>query len=560
MHPESVREISHSAEKVRVSGISFAELPGQSALFTRYLADPSSLRSFYPNAVDSPLGTADFIPTVLENYRTDRELLSQSLIRTNKTLGAQEPTLRNIDLLRDPGCVAIVTGQQAGLFSGPLYTIYKALSAIRLASVLRDRGQMAVPVFWIATEDHDFEEVSSAGFLSTAGSLRHVHYEPAGRVAGSAVGEVSIDAGIEPLLASLLTEMPEREFSEYTAQTLSRSWQPGVSWGTSFGRTIIELLGKFGLIVLDPLDRGIKDLSAPIYLRSIENAEKIVASLQARNAELASAGFHSQVLVEEDHFPLFWHDDKGVRTALRKKSSGIYQAKGSRKEFSLDELKGIAAEAPHRLSPGVMLRPVVQDYLLPSAAYFGGGAEIAYFAQNSAVYEALGRPVTPVFHRQSFTVVEARHRRTMEKFGLAFSDLFREQDEVIMEWAAINVDPKTAALFAAAEESINIEMHKIDQHLAAIDTTLLHNAAKRRRKMIYHIGAIRQKALRALARNHGDAERRINGLFADLMPEGKLQERSVNVFTFLNSFGPGLIDHLYDAVDLDDNSHRIIYL
>ncbi len=557
---ETARDTSRKRVIPKVSGISFSDIPGQSALFTEYLANPLSLKKYYPNAVEYPADVADLAPAVLANYKTDRTQLCDSLAELNASLGAGETPVANIDLLRRPETVAVVTGQQAGLFGGPLYTIYKALSAIRLAEELTAQGQPAVPVFWMATEDHDFAEVSSTYFSTGSADILRSKYVPASYQEDSAVGNVEIDQNIARTIEILFADLPVTEFTEEVKAQLERSWRSGSNFGRAFGETLANLTSRFGLILLDPLESTIKRLSAPIYARAVDRSDEIIAAIGRRDRELKESGFHSQVLVEKDYFPLFWHDENGRRIALRKTADGIYRAKGQKREFARDELLAMTESDPERFSPGVMLRAVVQDYLLPTVAYFGGGAEISYFAQNSVVYETLDRPVTPIFHRQSFTVLEPRDTRSMAKLGLEFSDLFRKQDDVTMDWARTNLDPETAGVFASAEEAINTELHNIDRHLSAIDTTLLDNLAKRRRKMIYHIGAIRRKALIALTRRNGDAERRIGSLFSAVMPNGQLQERSINAFSFVNKYGPNFIDWVYEAIDLQDKRHRILEL
>jgi bacillithiol synthase len=559
LHRESAREISHQKDKTRVSGISFSDIPGQSALFRSYLSDPSSLRAFYPNAFEFPMDVKAFIPTVLQNYEIHRSRLADALTVTNIALGAGALTLENIDLLRDRDAVAIVTGQQTGLFTGPLYTIYKALSAIKLADELRADGIKAVPVFWMATEDHDFDEVSTAKVEASRGGLFTSVYKPGGITDGCSVGSVTVDTEIDSVIADLFSAMPATEFSEYARGVLADGWRAGHNFGEAFGRSMHSLLDRFGLIMLDPLDAELKRLAAPIYTRAVSGSDEMVQAIQQRDRELEKSGFHSQVLVEEDYFPLFWHDQDNRRFPLRKSAAeGLYRARGLKREFTLSELASIAEKDPQRLSPSVMLRAAVQDYILPTAAYFGGGAEIAYFAQNSVVYKVLGRPVTPIFHRQSFTIVEAKHRKAMDKLGIDLIDLFNGPEEVLINWATANLDPRTAGVFSSAEEAINSNLNRIDQHLSRIDTTLLGNLAKRRRKMIYHIGAIRKKALLALSRKNGDAERRIGRLFTAVMPGRRLQERELNVFSFVNKYGLNLIDWIYDAVDLKDKRHRIL--
>lgn len=560
MKQETARESSPDEPDCRVSRLPFSDIPHQSRLFVQYQSDPLSLKAFYPNVLASPADIPNYIPTALENYKIHRNELCDVLTEINTVFDAGEQTFENIELLRASDTVAVITGQQAGLLTGPLYTIYKALSTVKLARELNDKGIKAVPVFWAATEDHDFEEVSETFFTEKTGELVGSKYVPKGRTEGTPVGSTTIDSDIEQLIEQLFDDLPQTEFSAEVHDGLAEIWAGGAKFGDAFGRTLAWVLRKFGIIYIDPMHAGIKRLSAPIFAAAIENVDEIVASVVDRGKELIEQGFHTQVLVEEDYFPLFWHDDEGRRLALRKAGDGVFKVKESRTSFSTSELRQIAVNEPERFSPGVMLRPVVQDFLFPTACYFGGGAEVAYFAQNSAVYRVLGRPVTPVFHRQSFTVVEAKQRRVMEKFGLDLSGLFGGKEEATLKLASDSVSPDTARLFAEVEERIITEMNRLDQAVSHIEPTLAKNVARRRQRIVYHIAALRKKSLLAKVRNDEIANRQIDELFAVLWPHDGLQERTINVFSHLNKYGLNFIDWIYDSIDLDDKEHRIIEL
>lgn len=546
--------------KINVSSLAFSEIPHQSRLFIEYLKDPLALRTYYPNAFQSASDVGAFAGTVLENYITPRQQLCDILIRTNERVGAGPETLSNIHKLRGSKTVAVVTGQQAGLFTGPLYTIFKALSAVRMAESLDRTGVSAVPVFWAATEDHDFDEVASSAFLDRWGGVHRSTYSPAGRPDAAPVGAVTIDKEIAQPIGDLFTALGHTEFSDEVRGLLTDAWVPGRTFGDGFLQTMAALLGRFGLVFVDPMDEGLKRLAAPIYTQAVDASHEIVGRLRKRGQALVTRGFHAQVHVEEDHFPFFIIDDVGRRVALRKTGDGVYRIKGAKREFALADLAGIAEKEPHRLSPGVMLRPVVQDYLLPTICYFGGGAEIAYFAQNSEVYAALDRPATPIFHRQSFTLVEAAQGRFLEEFGISLPDLFDGPEPLLLRLARDSFGGDMERIFEMAAKGINAELDRLDQAVSQIDRTLGKNLDTRRRKIIYHIDALRRKTLLATARQDATFKRRFDRTFAGLLPDGGLQERSINAFTYLNKFGPNFMDWIYEAIDLDDKGHRIINL
>jgi bacillithiol synthase len=557
---ESARSIKSAQKSKQVESLSFAAFAHQSRLFLEYLRDPAAVKKYYPNLTASPLNVSDFAAEVLANYKTDREQLCDTLVQINQQIGASPKTFDNIELLRDADTVAVVTGQQAGLFTGPLYTIYKALSAIKLADELSKSGTNAVPVFWVASEDHDFDEVAEAYVTSKDGELVRSQYKPANLVDGLSVGDIKIDTAIANIIDDLMSHLPATEFASSVRNLLETSYRDGTGFGTAFEKTIATLFADYGLIVIDPLHEKIKQLVAPIYQDAVKNADKIVSAIREQSKMLEADGFHLQVLVEEDYFPLFWHDDDGKRTALRKVSEDVYRVKSGKLEFTTAELVKLTLDGPQRFSPGVMLRSVVQDYLLPTVCYFGGAAEVAYFAQNGAAYKILKRPVTPIFHRQSFTIVESRQRRVLDKFGWDLTTLFDGKDKATMTAAEKVLSPDTTKLFADVEEKVNTELNRLDQQLSSSDPTLVANLATRRRKIIYHIATLRKKTLMSEVKKDETMRRQIDDLFNSLLPNGGLQERYLNIFSYINKHGFSFIDLLYNSVDLNDKDHRIIYL
>ena len=560
MNQESAGHCLASGSLFSIESLPFANVPHQSKLFVEYQQNSRGLQRFYPSAARSHTELSNAAHDVLANYRTDRDLLCDALAAANKSFDAGAKTLENIELLRAPDCVTIVTGQQAGLFSGALYTIYKALSAVKSAEDWRARGINAVPVFWIAEEDHDFDEVKATFVLDEKGKLAKFENTPQNYAQDLPVGSVILDDTINAAIDQLFESLPQTEFSGDLRAILQASYRSGESYSSAFAKFLTKIFSAYGLIVFSPLDRNLKKLSAPVFTEAVKKSDEIREKLLARNEELKSAGFGAQVLVEPDFFPFFWIDEDGRRRALKKNKNGKILAKGTRREFDPAELIEIAETEPERLSPNALMRPVVQDYLLPTVCYFGGGAEIAYFAQNSTIYEILQRPVTPILHRQSFTFVEAKHQRTLDKYDLNLTDLLDGFEKILPQIVEKHLNRETARTFAEVEEIINTQLNRLDQTLSPTDPTLAESLAKRRRKILYHIGALRTKFHFAQMRRDETIHRQIESAFAALAPRRALQERTLNVAAFLNAHGLYFIDWVYAAIDLDDNGHRIIYL
>lgn len=557
---ETACHSSPQAAGLHVEALSFDEIPQQSKLFLDYLKDPAALRRFYPEAVRSHGDLPARKDHVLTAYKTDRQQLCAALARLNRGWAASEATLKNISLLSDADCVAVVSGQQAGLFTGPLYTFYKALSAVKLAECLTQRGVKAVPVFWIATEDHDFAEVAWAEVINHDCALEKVSASAGLHHDGVPVGRVKLDASIASAVDSLLELLPETEFSSDLGKLLRDAYAPGNRYGDSFARMMSALTAKHGLILLDPLDPELKKLSANLYSDAARRAPEIATAIAARSRELEAAGYHAQVTPSEDSFPLFLHDESGARHALTRTPSGRYRTKQNGDDYSADELAAWAVREPERFSPNVTLRAVVQDHLLPTIAYYGGAAEIAYFAQTSEVYRVLDRPVTPILHRASITMVERHTWRALERYNLTLKDFFAGYDQLIAKVVERYLGKDTSEAFDHTTQTFNSELDALQEKLRRVDPTLADALDKGRRKINYQIDGLRTRFQRAQIARDEALRRQLERAFDLLYPEKNLQERRINVTSLLARHGRYVIDWIFDAIDLGSIEHEIVYL
>ena len=294
--------------------ISFAELQGQTKLFVDYQDKSEKLNQFYPTL---KTGLQEFSKDVLANYRVDRDILCEILLSENKKFGVGDKTLNNIEELRKDDCVAVLTGQQAGLFSGPLYTFYKAFSAIKLAADLYKQGINAVPVFWIASEDHDFDEISKTFFIDDANNLNKVSNEPSNLIEDSPISSAEIDESINDSLNELFKNLPKTEFTDELKVLLIESYKTGESFSSAFGTMLARCFKDYGLIFVSPMNENLRKLCTPIYVDAVENSEIIAENLMLRDELLEKNNYHSQVLVEKDFFPFFYIDKDNKRNSLR---------------------------------------------------------------------------------------------------------------------------------------------------------------------------------------------------------------------------------------------------
>lgn len=545
---------------LRVERLPFERIPQQTRLFLDYLRDPLALRRFYPSAVRHHQEAAGRAREVLAAHETDRDALADALGASNESWGAGPETLRNVERLRSKESVAVVSGQQVGLFTGPLYTVYKALSAVKLACCLTDRGVEAVPVFWMATEDHDWPEVREAEVFACEGRLTSAALPAELHAEGAPVGTVRLDESVGEAITQLLAPLPRSEFTPDLERLLRETYRPGRTHGEAFARLLTALVSAYGLVLLDPLDARLKRLAAPLYERAALRAPELAAALVARSRELEEAGYYAQVHTSPDAFPLFFHDEEGRRLAVARNAEGLYQAKGDPRQWTLEKLAAAAAAEPERFSPNVTLRSVVQDYLLPTVAYFGGAAEIAYFAQTAEVYRLLGRPATPIFHRASMTIVERRTGRTLERYGLRPEDFFEGLDAVVARVVEEHLGRDVAEAFDRTGAEIGGALDRLHEELRRFDPTLADALSGGRPKIAHHLDGLRARFHRAQMERDEVVHRQLERAANYLYPDKTLQERRLNVASLLARHGRYVLDWVFDAIDPGAVDHQMVYL
>lgn len=520
--------------------IRHTEIPHTSRLFTDFLYHFDRVAGFYPSGAQSVGRAAEGAASL--NYPDDRR---QALVGALRAQNGDSPQL---ELLARPGTVAVVTGQQVGLFGGPAYTVYKALTAARIAQDLNALGVDAVPVFWLATEDHDFAEVSRCWVFDgqyRPVSLDVVAPEPDHRP----VGTIALD---DPPVAGVRASLAEFPYGDAVCEAVASAYPRGGPMGGAFRRLMSELLEPYGLLFLDPLAHEIRELSAPLLTEAARNAGQLNAALTERNQHLEGAGYHAQVHVEAETSLLFLLDE-GHRIPVHRNGDGFEAAKI---RISLTDLVSRA----HSLSPNALLRPVLQDYLLPTAAYVGGPAELAYLAQAEVIYSRLLGRMPVVFSRAGFTIIDARSAKLCAKYGLNLPSLYEGEDAIRSHISAKLVPPDLENLQNKATESVERWVADLESATAAFDPTLGAAAATSGRKIRHHLAKIRAKTARESLRRDARAASDAAYLAALFSPHGHLQERFYSILPFLAMHGPDLVGKLYEAIHTDCPDHHVLYV
>ena len=469
--------------------------------------------------------------------------------------GGQLPpeVAQNLDRLFGKA-VAIVTGQQVGLFGGPAYTFYKALSALRIVEQLRKGGIEAVPIFWMASEDHDLAEINHASWPTATGEER-LEWTGDKSLAGRSVGNIVLGDSIFPLVKRAAESLSGPDSGEIE-NILASAYQPGATFGSAFARLMSELFAKRGLILLDPLDARLHKLSAPLLIRAARDQSELGAALLDQNKRLEKLGYHAQVKVTDRSTVLFAMVE-GKRVALVKRNSGFV---AGHQEFSGDQLASEIELRPESFSPNALLRPVMQDTLLPTAAYIGGPAEIAYFAQNRVLYDRLLGRTPAILPRASFTIVEPVVQRLLTRYGLSIEDIFRGRQFLRGKMERQNLSRGLAARFTAEEKKFAKMLEAFRKPITKLDSTLAGALDTVQRKMLYQFGKLRAKSGRAEGFRTGVLSKHEQSILSALYPQNGLQERSLNLLPFLARNGLDLLDAIEKKSGLDSGAHCIVRL
>jgi len=527
----------------------FSAIPHTTALFAEYTAHSPAVRAYYPR---SPHFSEWFKEEIrLLHYDEERRRrVAEILERQNRAWNASQATLDGIARFR-AGAAVVVTGQQVALFGGPLFSLYKALTAIRLAAEATQAGSECVPVFWLATEDHDLAEVNHAWLQGPSGVLERVAVTSSG-VEHAPVGKVSFGAEIEPIVDAAVRVLGDSE----ATRALRQSYQAGETLGSAFAKLFSGLFRNSGIILLDASDPELHELAKPVYRAAILASAELNQELLRRSRSLEVAGFHAQVKVTDESTLLF-HMKDGARLPIHR--AGDQFATGE-ETISGAELQRRILEQPETFSANVLLRPVVEDFLLPTLAYVGGPSEVAYFAQTAVVYEELLGRVTPIVPRFSATLIEPRIGRLLERYQLTLPDTFHG-DVALRERLGKHSLPQgvDAALDSAAAK-LGGAMSEVSAALAKLDPTLAEAAGKAQAKMSYQLERLRARAARAQLQHSALMERHAGEILSSLHPNKELQERGIAGISYLARYGTELLLRLYDRAQPGCGDHQLIHL
>ncbi|MEO5822604.1 MAG: bacillithiol biosynthesis cysteine-adding enzyme BshC [Vicinamibacteraceae bacterium] len=506
-----------------------------------------------------PAAWRDAIDRVSAHPR-DRAAIAAVLTAQLEARQAPEPARAAAARLADPRTVVVATGQQAGTFGGPIFTLLKALTAVKLArAVEASHGVPAVAVFWVDAEDHDWNEVAGCTVLDTELAPRTVGVGASPRPGSCPIATLPLTPGsAAAALAALREALPPTEFTDPLIATLAGHYGDGVTLSRAFAGLMDGLLGSLGLVVYDAADPAAKPLVAPLFARELAAPGETSRLATAAGAALETRGYKAQVTPAADSTALFALG--ATREPIKRTASGF--AIGERQVGGAD-LVAEATAHPERFSPNVLLRPLVQDTLFPTIAYVGGPSEIAYFAQLKDVYAHFGLPMPLIVPRATATFADGAGLRFLQKSGVELGALQARDDSALNRLLEQTLPREVEDALQAARSEVEARMAMVIAAVPAVDATLEGTARSTLGKMTHELGTLQQKVVQAAKRRDDTLRRQFERTRALAFPAGEPQERAVGLVWLMNRIGPALVEILDRElpVDLDQavpRHHRVL--
>ncbi len=539
----------------RLHRIPFAEMKAFPDLFTAYCTDFDRVAAYYAGDWRSLEARRTAAARAATQTR-DHEALADVLLEQNERWGIDHATREHIEALRGAETVAVVTGQQVGLLTGPLYTPYKTITTIQLAHRLAEEtGRPVVPVFWLEGGDHDLDEVTSLQVLRHNELVRLQytgHTLPETGNLGP-VGRLRLTAQIEYVVAQLDDVLAPSDFHGALLDHLRTTYKPGATLLDAFAQCMRALFPDAGLVFINPDDPRLKRLAAPLFRREVEDHATSFARLQTATDDVART-FHAQVHPRSTN--LFFLDDDG-RYALDADGDG-FVLHGKDRRFTRDDLLDLLSDQPERFSPNVVLRPLMQDLLLPTAVYVGGPSEVSYFAQYQPIYDWAEIPMPLIYPRASVTLLESKVQKVLDKYGLGVGDFGEDLNRLFQRVVVSEMEVDVDAAFKEAGRHLHEAVNAIKPEVERVDRTLVRSAEATRAALMKEWGKLKARVVRAEKSQHDQDRAQLEKAQVNLYPGGPLQERAISMLYFLNKYGFDLLAHLERVLSLDTSTHQVV--
>jgi len=527
-------------------------------LVNRYLNEFQQVAEFYVHDPYEAVSYKERCRLVREHYRTDREALVRILTAYNRRLGCGEKALANLELLKQQDAVLVVTGQQAGVFTGPLYTVYKAVTAIQLAArKTRELGIPVIPAFWVAAEDHDFAEIDHIQLMSREQQLVKLRLDeqPGGKFS---VGHIPVNEAVFRLIDDLDAATNPSEWKGEMLAELRRLAREQGNFADWFAAVMAWLFRDTGLVLINPLIPELRTFLGDIFAGFILRHEEVQAAYNAGVERVKARGYAPQVEKSEEYLHLFRYVD-GERLPLLKTEDGV-TVRGRDVHWNVADLAREARENPALFSPNVVLRPVAQDRLLPLLAYIAGPGEISYYALYKDIYPLFGMSMPVIYPRINITLIERPARKLFEKYNLQFTDVTAGPEARLKEYLAAEDRLDIAGMFGRYKEDVRRTYMEMVERMVLVDKNLRQPGEESLNKVLHHIGHFETKALQKHRKNCDEAVGHFEKMALLVYPRNNWQERVYNIFPYIFKYNMSVIDELLNCDFLDNTRHKLAYL
>lgn len=537
--------------------INFSDIPGHQNLFLDYLYEFENVTEFYSHDFRNKENYLKIFKNITESKKNIPHDIGSIISNQYSGLSLSEPTENNIKKLSDKKTLAIVTGQQLGILGGPLYTFYKIITAIKLSRFLSERydDYNFVPVFWLEGDDHDFNEVRTTKVINDSNSLVTIGYkeEIEEDDAKQSVGFIKFDSSINDFFAGLSNEIRETEFTPSLYEKLKKFYSEGKSFKDAFRELVFDYFDEYGLIIFDPQDAEVKHLLKPIFRKEITDFRLHTEKLVHFSATLEEL-YHAQVKVKPVN--LFLMIDEG--RYLIEPVDNEYRLRRKRKSFSQEQLLELLENEPEKFSPNVLLRPICQDYLFPTAFYIGGPSEISYFAQIKPLYEFYNIVSPIIYPRSSATILENPVSNILEKYGVELNDIFIDVENVKKRIINSVEESSIDEMFDGLTNQVETAFDQLKEKLIDLDKTIADSSNRYRDKIFGSINELKSKAEKAQQKKYDVTLRQIDRAAVNLFPNSNLQERELNFVYFANKYGDDILKTIFDELQINKFEHQII--
>lgn len=535
--------------------LDYRELNSYKPLFLDYVYRFDRLAPYFSGNPGDP-DVWGRVAQKVSDYPRQTKQVSEVLHRQNREMGADPAVSTALDSLAN-GALAVVTGQQVGLFGGPLYSLYKALTAVELARQVRSIVERpVVALFWMDADDHDFEEVNSVNLIDPSVELIALSYQPGELQKGAPVGALPLDSSIEDLITRAGECLAPSEFKQEIFDALRESYAPGKTLAEAFGSWLLRMTRGTGLAIVDPTARPLKSLAASLFQRETSEKSESTRLVEETTGRLVSQGYHAQASTADQRLNLLYSDP--VRSPIVVEDSG-FRLSDQGSTVSPEELSKLVDESPERFSANVLLRPLVQDHLLPTISYVGGPNELAYLAQLGAVYDHFGVPMPIIVPRTSTTIVEKAAAKFMSRHKLELSDLRANDESVLNDILKDLAPPQLDEDLSRARTCIQEITQTLEKDLAAVDPTLAATAKSTRGKLLHHLGELEAKSRRAIKKKNDTLRRQFLSARTTLFPNFDMQERQLSPVQYLAKYGWHFTDMVRESIDVEEPGHVLLF-